>query len=273
MRQYEESPYPRWAIETPWHGGERSASPPRDILVAGCGTGRHAIQVARQFPDAQVLAVDLSRTSLAYAQRKARELGLATIEFAQADILNLRQIGRPFDRIEAVGVLHHLVDPGAGLDALLALLRPDSEMRIGLYSKLARRHIIEARALIREQGYSARPDDIRRFRRAVLAGDYSGRWRQLVICPDFYSMSGCRDLVFNVQEHQFTIPEIKRALAERKLAFGGFEIGPAVIDAFQRRWSTPSALLDLDAWAAFEAENPDTFRSMYVFSVRKEPRR
>jgi len=268
MRQYEESPYPRWAIERPWRKSAQAASP-LDILVAGCGTGWHVIQVARQFPNARILAVDLSKASLAYAQRKARELGLCTIEFAQADILNLRQIGRSFDTIETVGVLHHLVDPGAGLDVLAALLRPDGEMRIGLYSKLARRHIIEAREFIHERGYSARAEDIRRFRHDVLAGDYSGRWRQLAICPDFYSMSGCRDLVFNVQEHQFTIPEIKSALAERKLAFGGFEIAPAVIDAFHRRFPAADALLDLEAWASFEADNPETFRSMYVFLARQ----
>jgi len=270
MRQYEESPYPRWAIERPWRKSAQAASP-LDILVAGCGTGWHVIQVARQFPNARILAVDLSKASLAYAQRKARELGLCTIEFAQADILNLRQIGRSFDTIETVGVLHHLVDPGAGLDVLAALLRPDGEMRIGLYSKLARRHIVEARALIHEQGYSARAEDIRRFRQDVLASDYRGRWRQLVICPDFYSMSGCRDLVFNVQEHQFGIPELESLLAERGLAFDGFEIGPTVVDAFRRRFPATNALLDLKAWSAFEADNPDIFRSMYVFVARKQP--
>jgi 2-polyprenyl-3-methyl-5-hydroxy-6-metoxy-1,4-benzoquinol methylase len=270
MRQYEESPYPRWAIEKPWHGGARTASP-LGILVAGCGTGSHVIQVARQFPNARILAVDLSKASLAYAQRKARELGLGTIEFAQADILNLREIGRSFDRIESVGVLHHLADPGAGLDVLAALLRPDGEMRIGLYSKLARRHIIEAREFIHERGYSARAEDIRRFRQDVLAGDYRGRWRQLAICPDFYSMSGCRDLVFNVQEHQFAVAELKSLLAQRGLVFDGFDIRRTVIDAFRRRFSATDALLDLNAWAAFEADNPDVFRSMYVFVVRKQP--
>ena len=38
--------------------------PIKNILVAGCGTGRHSINVARSFPDANVLAVDISRASL-----------------------------------------------------------------------------------------------------------------------------------------------------------------------------------------------------------------
>ena len=44
-----------------------------DVLIAGCGTGQHAIETAQRFAGARVLAVDLSRASLAYAARKSRE--------------------------------------------------------------------------------------------------------------------------------------------------------------------------------------------------------
>ena len=37
---------------------------------------------------------------------------------------------------------------------------------------------------------------------------------KLVVSRDFYSLSTVRDLVFHVKEHQFTIPQIKRALEE-----------------------------------------------------------
>ena len=46
-----------------------------DILIAGCGTGQQSIGAAQRFPDARVLAIDLSLTSLAYAVRKSREAG------------------------------------------------------------------------------------------------------------------------------------------------------------------------------------------------------
>ena len=88
MRQYEESPYPRWTINPlalfaadraqgkTADSGEHRAE--LDILVAGCGTGQHAVLVAQIFPNARVLAIDLSLPSLAYARRKTRELGLRT---------------------------------------------------------------------------------------------------------------------------------------------------------------------------------------------------
>ena len=278
MRQYEENPYPRWTVDrhagpeadtqSGTDGGEPGVA--NGILIAGCGTGRHVFQVAQRFPAARILAVDISLPSLAYARRKIREAGLRNVEVAQADILQLATVGRSFDRIEAVGVLHHLADPLAGWRILLALLRPDGEMRIGLYSEAARRAIVEARALIAERGYRATADDIRRCRQEIFRDDADGRWKRLTSDADFYSMSGCRDLLFNVMEHRFTIPQIMEFLAGQGLSFLGFDAPPEVIGRFQRQLPEASALTDLDRWHAYEAANPLSFRHMYVFSVRKK---
>jgi 2-polyprenyl-3-methyl-5-hydroxy-6-metoxy-1,4-benzoquinol methylase len=149
MRQYEESPYPRWvfnplaAVREKMRAGADPDAPQQDILIAGCGTGEHPFDVAQKSPNARILAVDLSRASLAYARRKGREEGLRNIDYAQADILQLGAIGRSFDRIEAVGVLHHLADPKAGWRILVSMLRPNGVMRIGLYSEIARRPLVE----------------------------------------------------------------------------------------------------------------------------------
>jgi 2-polyprenyl-3-methyl-5-hydroxy-6-metoxy-1,4-benzoquinol methylase len=273
-QQYEENPYPRWTL-SPFKRGEGEAKiqatgherPVKDILVAGCGTGEHPIEIARAFPDAQVLAVDLSLASLAYARRKTREEGVRNIEYAQADILELAAIGRSFDHIEAIGVLHHLADPQAGWRVLLSLLRPDADMRIALYSEVARRAVVEARALIAERGFRATAEDIRACRQLILRGGFAGRFTDLTGTSDFYSMSGCRDLLFNVMEHRFTIPQIAELLREQNLAFLGFELERDVIDAFRRQF--PGALTNLEHWHSFETANPRTFLKMYRFSVRR----
>ncbi len=74
--QYEENPYPRW---TTVGSGATSVAEARGrgkrILVAGCGTGSDAADTALNFPAATVDAIDLSRASLAYGARKARENG------------------------------------------------------------------------------------------------------------------------------------------------------------------------------------------------------
>jgi 2-polyprenyl-3-methyl-5-hydroxy-6-metoxy-1,4-benzoquinol methylase len=279
MRQYEENPYPRWTVNplTAFAAdrargrtvatAEQQAE--KDILIAGCGTGSHAIQIAQVYPNARLLAVDISMTSLAYARRKTRELGLRNIEYAQADILELGAIGRTFDSIESVGVLHHLAEPFAGWRVLVSLLRPGGTMRIGLYSELARRVIVEARSRIAARNYRATADDIRRCRQDIFSE--AEQWKPLIGAKDFYSMSGCRDLLFNVMEHRLTIPEIAAFLNEHGLSFGGFEPfdDPAVLEQFRKQFPGTADETNLDQWHRFEVEHAATFWDMYVFTASK----
>jgi 2-polyprenyl-3-methyl-5-hydroxy-6-metoxy-1,4-benzoquinol methylase len=277
MRQYEESPYPRWVINPlAGFGGKLRAERAdtdalcEEILIAGCGTGEHPLDVAQKSPGARILAVDLSRPSLAYARRKTREEGLRNIEYAQADILQLGTIGRSFDRIEAVGVLHHLADPKAGWRVLLSLLRPNGVMRIGLYSETARRPLVDAQAIIAKEGYRATTDDIRAMRQRIIRERDDARWNLLLSTVDFYSISGCRDILFNVMEHRFTVPEIAACLDEFGLSFLGFELDPKIIEKFREQYPGADAIRNLDHWNAFEAANPQTFPNMYMFLVRKK---
>ncbi|WP_094193924.1 class I SAM-dependent methyltransferase [Bradyrhizobium viridifuturi] len=279
MRQYEENPYPRWTVN-PLSAfvadrargktvatAEQQAE--RDILIAGCGTGSHAIQIAQVYPNARLLAVDISMTSLAYARRKTREFGLRNVEYAQADILELGSIDRTFDSIESVGVLHHLAEPFAGWRVLVSLLRPGGTMRIGLYSELARRVIVEARSRIAARHYRATADDIRRCRQEIFRE--AEQWRPLIGAKDFYSMSGCRDLLFNVMEHRLTIPEIAAFLNDHGLTFQGFEPfdDPAVLEKFRKQFPGTADETNLDQWHRFEVEHPETFWDMYVFTAQK----
>ncbi|ODM73183.1 hypothetical protein A6X20_37960 [Bradyrhizobium elkanii] len=282
MRQYEENPYPRWTVNPlTAFAADRARGrtvatadqqAERDILIAGCGTGSHAIQIAQVYPNARLLAVDISMTSLAYARRKTRELGLRNIDYAQADILELGSIGRTFDSIESVGVLHHLAEPLSGWRVLVSLLRPGGTMRIGLYSNLARRVIVEARDRIAARNYRATTEDIRRCRQDILRE--ADKWKPLIGAKDFYSMSGCRDLLFNVMEHRLTIPEIAAFLNEHGLMFGGFEPfdDPAVLDQFRKQFPSAADEANLDQWHRFEVDHPETFWDMYVFMVGKSAR-
>ncbi len=281
QQQYEESPYPRWvgtpieeplSLETYLRRLFPAASLPapgtiagRDILVAGCGTGQESVGLARMFPASRVLAVDLSLASLAYASRKTRALGLANVEYAQADILALDGLERRFDMISSVGVLHHMADPLAGARRLAALLRPGAFMQVGLYSESGRRDLAAARALIAERGYTADPRDIRRCRRELLD---SGAFPRLVALRDLYGLNECRDLLFHVQEHRFTLPGVRAMVEALALEFVGLAVPPAAARAFAQRFPA-AAPNDLDAWHAFEAQFPDTFAGMYLFWVRK----
>ncbi len=283
QNQYEENPYPRWVRMPPVEkantitnylrrkfplaafrrgsGGEIA-----EFLSAGCGTGQLALEIA-QGVAARVLAIDLSLASLGYAGRKAREFGLTAIEFAQADLLELRAIGRSFDVVECSGVLHHMADPFAGWRALLSLLRPGGFMLVGLYSEAARRGIVEARQYIAQQGYGTSADDIRRCRQDLLDLD---RNRELgTAFGDFFGVSSCRDLLFHAHEQQMRIPAIAAFLRNNDLTFLGFETDNATIQAYRRRFPDDPAATNLHHWEAFENDNPDTFARMYVFWIQK----
>ena len=264
QRQYEQNPYPRWTSLPPI---SKTESKEIDVLIAGCGTGKHVFDIAQQNPKARILAIDISLASLAYAKRKAHESSLRNVEFAQADILKLGSINRQFDHVEAVGVLHHLADPKDGWRVLLSLLRPNGTMHIGLYSEMARRAIVDAHAAIAREGYRPTPDGIRTMRQMMMRDD--SRWKAITsFCSDFYCMSGCRDLLFNVVEHRFSIPHIAEFLKDQNLTFLGFELPADVTDRFQQQYG--GKLLDLDCWHAFELDNPTTFRFMYQFNVHKQ---
>jgi 2-polyprenyl-3-methyl-5-hydroxy-6-metoxy-1,4-benzoquinol methylase len=284
--QYEENPYPRW-VEAPPVGKAMSVTDylhrlfplvdfeehdtpgGTDILVAGCGTGYHSILTAQQFDGARVLAVDLSLNSLVCAKHKTRSLGVTSIEYAQADILKLGSIGRDFDVIESIGVLHHLADPWAGWKVLLPLLRPGGFMQLGLYSEVARRNIARIRYLIAERGYGTTDNEIRRCRQDLIDMDKAGNFGNILKSPDFFSTSACRDLLFHVQEHLVTLASIDAFLRSSNLKFLGFDLEYSILDDYRRRFPDDCAATNLEHWQMFEYENPDTFLGMYTFWVQK----
>jgi tetratricopeptide (TPR) repeat protein/2-polyprenyl-3-methyl-5-hydroxy-6-metoxy-1,4-benzoquinol methylase len=285
-QQYEESPYPPWMKASPVgksmtiDGYLRRQFPlvslrnvskksSVEILVAGCGTGQHSVETAQRFIGAQVLAIDLSLTSLCYAKRKTRELGLNNIEYAQADILQLESIGRAFDVIEASGVLHHLAAPMAGWRLLLSMLRPGGFMCLGLYSKVARQDLVDVRRFIAKRGYGPSAEDIRRCRQELTGvGDDTPLSRATELL-DFFSTSACRDLLFHVQEHQLTLPMISSFLRQNRLEFLGFHLPGHVLQNFRQRFPNDKTMTDLNLWHIFEIENPSIFAGMYQFWIQK----
>lgn len=272
-QQYEENPYPRWVAApsqpTPLGLDEhlrimfpRAPLKPLgdralDVLIAGCGTGQQSIGTARRYRNLKILALDLSLSSLAYAQRMTRELGVTNIDYAQADVMALGSIGRTFDVIDVSGVLHHLSDPAEGWRVLLGLLRPGGLMRIGLYSQRGRADVIAVREFIAQRGFQPTQRDIRLCRQELLATPLLAvaRFR------DFFSTSECRDLLFHVQEHRFNIPQIAAFLAANKLTFVGFDL-TAVAPVSGVTMPNES---NLEAWDAFERDHPETFSGMYQF--------
>jgi SAM-dependent methyltransferase len=285
--QYEEHPYPRWInIQSVNDRNERLVDelvrhalnfkdpgwPQRPkVLVPGCGTGYHPLFLAHKHPETDVLAVDLSRASLAYAIRKQEELKITNVRFCQADLLCLGELSDRFEYIDCAGVLHHLESPMEGWRVLSELLKPGGVMRVGLYSELARRTIVAAREKVAAKRIPSTPSAIRNFRQAIMSDPELSDLRSLAwTTADFFSMGGVRDLIFHVQEHRFDLPMIKRCLETLGLEFGGFLLSDRdVVRNFHALNPARAQWLDLDCWAEFEAQHPNTFYLMYQFHCLK----
>lgn len=286
--QYEANPYPRWLIppsparqsyaaylarrfphfEPPERLGEAV-----NVLALGCGTGQEAVAAASGRLVSQVTAVDLSLASLAYGRRMAEKHGVRRLEFLQADALALEQLGRRFDVIESTGVLHHLQDPMAGWRAACGCLAPGGAMKIGLYSERARRDVAAAREAIAAAGLGAGAAGIREIRRRIFEAPAGDPLAALAGSEDLYTTSACRDLLFHVREHHFTLPRIRDALDELGLRFIGFELPHAFLRTRYRAFNPEdAAMTDLDAWERLEAQFPETFAAMYVFWCHKPDR-
>jgi len=283
-KQYEENPYPRWInLGMPLSPKPVSNIPKRaslrlvhsditqvsspEVLIAGCGTGQHSISTSSEIENSQLLAIDLSFSSIAYAKRKTEEMGITNIEYMQADILDLGELSRRFDIVESAGVLHHMEDPMAGWKVLVDCLKPDGLMKIALYSTLARQNIAKVREEIAQLPIGSCDKDLRFFRKKIIN---SGEEHHKAVSKfkDFYSLSSYRDLIFHEQEHTFTIPQIQDCLDQLGLVFCGFENKEAV-NRFKSKNPCKNSLYDLQEWRSFEEEDPDIFSGMYQFWCQK----
>lgn len=283
--QYEANPYPRWLstdLPDPQRAHKRyltffsedelsTLDPSCPILIAGCGTGRQVVELATQFgPAAHITAVDLSRASLGYAAKMTRRYGLSNVRFFCADILELGALDERFALIVCDGVLHHMAEPLSGWRILTDLLAPGGLMRISLYSKLARRHLVRDRQRLEApDGVVSDADRLRGHRATVMLHNLDDAEMANYNSYDYFTLSTFRDLMFHVKEHQFTVSGIAQALDDLQLDFHGFELPRPIIVSFRRRFPDASSLRNLDAWEAFEQSEPATFYNMYTLWCRK----
>ena len=283
--QYEENPYPRWRYSS--HQKNQKISiiqvinndiKPNfikqninnnhiKVLIAGCGTGQHILN-SQRYKNAQITGIDLSISSLAYAQRKINELGIDNVDLIQMDILEVGLLKERFDIIECSGVLHHMNDPSKGLNALLGVLRTNGFLKLGLYSELARQDIVKARNYIEIKKLQANEDNIRNFREKVISGECSNL-NSLKNKGDFYSLSECRDLCFHAQEYRFTIDQLAETLESNQLKFLGFLLQQPVKSLYKQYFPEDKTQTNLKNWEIFEEKHPTTFRGMYQFWVSK----
>ena len=125
-----------WSAALDWVQDAAAGTARTRLLDLGAGTGTGAIGLAQRFPDAEVVALDVSPASLAKIAAKAAAAGLvARVHPVEADL----DAGWPdlgaLDLTWASASLHHMADPARVLRDALNATRPGGLIAVSEFSK------------------------------------------------------------------------------------------------------------------------------------------
>lgn len=286
QNQYEAHPYPRWnkvnrsfkenynyIIQTEITPNklkvDENENEDTRILIAGCGTGRHAINTALAAQKAKVTAIDLSKESLSYGIRKAKELGVLNIDWLHGDLLDVKELDYEFNYIESSGVLHHMEKPEKGFTSLKEKLRNKGLMKLGFYSSYARGRLKNVKSFIEENNLKGNESGIQKAREYIINSSGNDEVFIKNYISDFYVTSEIIDLLFHEQETFYKIPELER-IFKNDFDFLGFVMDDAKKEIYTKEFPEDKNLVNLNNWNNFEKKNPDFFISMYQFWLQKK---
>jgi len=114
--------------------GKKNLLDGANILEAGCGTGNTIIKLAETCSTGSFTGVDMTTNSLKIAKKNSEIKNLNNLKFQEQNILNL-DLGKKFNVIFCIGVLHHLADMQKGMQSLVNHLEDDGHLIMWLYGK------------------------------------------------------------------------------------------------------------------------------------------
>jgi len=286
QNQYETFPYPRWKsnnihiqnntkyidyIKSHCTNKPKIIEEPKKLLVAGCGTGRHPINIATLDPNIQIYALDLSLKSLSYASRVADEMNIKNITWLHGDINELDSYQDQFDIIESVGVLHHMNDPKKGFNILENKLKNNGLMKLGLYARSFRNTLEHSKKLILSKNLSKDKQSVRLARKLIMTKRNDIKYASSSRVSDFFSISSFIDLLMHEQELDFNIDELFDLIGE-KFNFLGFFFNAQkqnLVREIVEKNFKGLKISELRNWKKIENINQEVFSNMYQFWIQK----
>ena len=131
-------------------------------------------------------------------------------------------------------------------------------------------NVVKTKEFINKKNFKNTSEDIRICRQEIINEKKNPSLEAITFSTDFYSTSNVRDLLFHVQVHLFTIPQISQILKNLNLEFLGFlNSNPFIKKKIFKLFPEDKNNISLDNWHQFEINNPNTFAGMYKFWVRK----
>jgi len=234
---YDHYPYPRpieglekyrrlWQDQQRRHADYHLFFPSRpfredqSVLIAGCGTSQ-AAKHALRWPAAQITAIDVSATSVRCTEDLKQKYGLNNLHIHQLPLERVRELGASFDQIVCTGVLHHLVDPDAGLRALRGVLKPEGAMHLMVYAPYGRTGVYMLQEFCKRVGVRPADADIRDLVASLKALPPGHPLENLLReAPDFRQEAALADALLHPQDRAYSVPQLFEFLEKGELTFG-----------------------------------------------------
>lgn len=227
------------------------------VLVAGCGTSQAAKHAARR-PEGRVVGIDVSRSSLRETEALQRKHGLDHLEIRHLPVERVEELGERFDLVVCTGVLHHLPEPAAGLEALRRVLEPDGALHLMVYAPYGRTGIYMLQDYARRLGVGTSRDEVQALAETLLALPRDHPLAPLLArAPDFRTRAGLADALLNPCDRAFTVPQLLELIAGAGLQLGRWVRQAPYLPACGAVAETPHGerlrgLPDVEQYAAME---------------------
>jgi SAM-dependent methyltransferase len=192
----------------------------RSILIAGCGTSQ-AAKHALRWPEAQVVGIDVSKTSIQETWKLKQKYGLDNLEVVQLPVEGAGELNREFDHIVCTGVLHHLTDPEAGLRALRDVLAPGGAMQVMVYAPYGRAGIYLIQDYCRKLRIAPIAREIQELTQVLQSLPRNHPLAPLMAnAPDFADPAALADALLNPRDRPYSVTEFMDFLTRSGLKFG-----------------------------------------------------
>ncbi len=227
--QYERFPYPKFSwlakpqrlsgIHATFETGQSlvhgkiESHHGKNIALLGCGTSE-ALVFGLAHPKANVLACDVSEKTIQQSRLRCKIFG-AKVEHHAQDILEFAKIRKNhFDYIHSYGVLHHMADFSAGLNALSEMLKPEGFARLMIYSKTSRRRIQYLRETLKILGISPADKNFEKNTRKFISSLPNENPLRITFetHPESKNTRGLVDAFLHAHERSFLLNELELEL-------------------------------------------------------------
>jgi SAM-dependent methyltransferase len=228
-----------------------------DILIAGCGTWQ-AAKYAVCRPEATVVGIDISPTSIEHTNRLKQKYGLTNLEVRQLPVEHVEQLQRDFDLIVSTGVLHHLADPDRGLRALRSVLRRDGAMYVMVYAPYGRAGIYMLQDYCRKLRIDASPQQLHDLLATLQAMPSSHPLVALLRgARDTTNVDALSDALLNPRDRSYSVPQLFDLLEGNGMTFGRWQLQAPYLARCGAIATTPhagrlAALPEREQYAALE---------------------